>query len=637
MAFFSNARETSGRYGGYIAEFQDLFGRHEVKCGKPADFLQLTPKLAYDEQFRVDFTRLTKSVGQREEGRLTLTRILTIIAIASGGYEIESLEKNAVAISLVVVFLAGVGGWCETEPKDGTARVMESEGVTTKVVMQPEAPVRVQPEAPVRVEPEVTVKVEPEVTARVESVAARVGQGSSKREEPKGWGAVVAAVNSGSQNEDEVREALELERRLAAGPQNDRGEMNTSPFGGPAVKQALNRLELNTLELKLHLDSIDHRMERIEPHLDDLAARIGPTVESLPLPEKNGWPKGLPMHRFSPQEIAEPHAVEQSIVELEADATKVDEASPPVVSQPERTERSRRFYLVVALVLLLVLAGAVGVFFYGRHGGGPGKSQIAGAAGVGSQPSATDTMHGLDPPGRGGGNGAAGPGPVRLGDKEGNGRQPEKQNLPVQAGQGGQGSTGGVVTGPDRIGPNRTGQNLTAPGNRPGTEVRTEFGNRPGKIHIAKEVTPPPTMVSNAHMVASLPGAVASARMPSVGRLPPPPEASAAAAKTADAPASGSASLVFVPASALTHNLIASPKPTYPPVAHFQRTEGDVMVRAVISAQGVVEIAAAMSGPASLREAAVEAMRNWRYRPYLVNGKPVVVQTYINFHFSLEH
>ena len=61
------------------------------------------------------------------------------------------------------------------------------------------------------------------------------------------------------------------------------------------------------------------------------------------------------------------------------------------------------------------------------------------------------------------------------------------------------------------------------------------------------------------------------------------------------------------------------------------------MVRAVISAQGVVEIAAAMSGPASLREAAVEAMRNWRYRPYLVNGKPVVVQTYINFHFSLEH
>ena len=96
MAFFSNAQETYGRYGGYIGEFQEVLGKFEVKFGRPADFLQLAPKLAHDEKFRVEFATLTKSVGQREEGTLTLTRALTIIAISLGGPELEKIEKNAV-------------------------------------------------------------------------------------------------------------------------------------------------------------------------------------------------------------------------------------------------------------------------------------------------------------------------------------------------------------------------------------------------------------------------------------------------------------------------------------------------------------------------------------------------------------
>ena len=83
--------------------------------------------------------------------------------------------------------------------------------------------------------------------------------------------------------------------------------------------------------------------------------------------------------------------------------------------------------------------------------------------------------------------------------------------------------------------------------------------------------------------------------------------------------------------------MIAAPKPTYPQVAHFQRTEGDVMVRALIAEDGKIENVTAVSGPAGLQQAAVDAMRNWRYRPYLMNGKAVEVMTYINFHFSMEH
>jgi protein TonB len=85
----------------------------------------------------------------------------------------------------------------------------------------------------------------------------------------------------------------------------------------------------------------------------------------------------------------------------------------------------------------------------------------------------------------------------------------------------------------------------------------------------------------------------------------------------------------------LAHNLIASPRPTYPQVAHFQRTEGDVMVRALISERGTVESVSVVSGPPALRQAALDAMRSWRYRPYLMSGKAVEVQTYVDFHFSL--
>src|SRR6266576_1687146 len=116
MSFFSDTRETSARDGAYITEVRELCKRHEVSYGTAEDFFRLAPKLAYDEKFRDDFCHLAKSVAQREDGRVTLTRILTIIAIAMGGEGIDAIgTAGAVPVSLVVVFLAGVGGWSENE------------------------------------------------------------------------------------------------------------------------------------------------------------------------------------------------------------------------------------------------------------------------------------------------------------------------------------------------------------------------------------------------------------------------------------------------------------------------------------------------------------------------------------------
>src|SRR5215471_9149637 len=117
MSFFSDTRETSTRYETYITEFRELCKRHEISYGTAEDFFRLAPKLAYDERFRDDFCQFAKSVAQREKGGITLTRILTIIAIAMGGDTVETMgTAGAVPVSMVVVFLAGIGGWSENEP-----------------------------------------------------------------------------------------------------------------------------------------------------------------------------------------------------------------------------------------------------------------------------------------------------------------------------------------------------------------------------------------------------------------------------------------------------------------------------------------------------------------------------------------
>jgi protein TonB len=59
------------------------------------------------------------------------------------------------------------------------------------------------------------------------------------------------------------------------------------------------------------------------------------------------------------------------------------------------------------------------------------------------------------------------------------------------------------------------------------------------------------------------------------------------------------------------------------------------VLRATISKQGRITDLHVVSGPAMLQQAAMEAVRTWRYRPYLLNNEPVEVETTINVIFTL--
>ena len=82
-------------------------------------------------------------------------------------------------------------------------------------------------------------------------------------------------------------------------------------------------------------------------------------------------------------------------------------------------------------------------------------------------------------------------------------------------------------------------------------------------------------------------------------------------------------------------NLIHDVTPIYPPEAGRARIEGAVVLLAVIGKDGSVEDVRVESGFPILAQAAINAVKQWRYRPYLLNGEPVEVDSRITINFAL--
>lgn len=81
--------------------------------------------------------------------------------------------------------------------------------------------------------------------------------------------------------------------------------------------------------------------------------------------------------------------------------------------------------------------------------------------------------------------------------------------------------------------------------------------------------------------------------------------------------------------------LIHKVTPEYPQLARMARQQGTVLLHAIIGRDGTIEQLQAVSGPPLLIGAAIDAVRQWRYRPYILNGQPVEVETQITVNFKL--
>jgi protein TonB len=95
-------------------------------------------------------------------------------------------------------------------------------------------------------------------------------------------------------------------------------------------------------------------------------------------------------------------------------------------------------------------------------------------------------------------------------------------------------------------------------------------------------------------------------------------------------------SSIHLPSKLVEGFLIYKNIPQYPAIAKAARKEGTVVLQATISKSGTIENLQVISGPAMLQQAALDAVKTWRYRPYLLNQQPVEVETTVNVIFKLE-
>jgi protein TonB len=81
--------------------------------------------------------------------------------------------------------------------------------------------------------------------------------------------------------------------------------------------------------------------------------------------------------------------------------------------------------------------------------------------------------------------------------------------------------------------------------------------------------------------------------------------------------------------------LIHKTVPIYPSIAVTVHQQGTVVLQATISKTGTIENLRVISGPPILRQSALDAVKTWQYKPYMLNGQPVEVETTVNVVFSL--
>ncbi len=92
---------------------------------------------------------------------------------------------------------------------------------------------------------------------------------------------------------------------------------------------------------------------------------------------------------------------------------------------------------------------------------------------------------------------------------------------------------------------------------------------------------------------------------------------------------------ILVAGGVMAQQVTYQPAPAYPPIAKAAHVQGSVVLRAIVSPQGTVENLQVVSGAPMLTSSALDAVKNWVYQPYLLNGQPTAVDTTITVHYTL--
>jgi TonB family protein len=542
MPYFSDSQEAVSRFGDYIEEFQSVFRSNDVDYGTPDDFFAFARSLNYDAQLRANLSAQAKSVMAREN-KVPLRTILTIIALASGGPEVANSDRDmSKPVNLLIDFLIKAGGCIQINSGYPSSEHPDSPGLETAAADSPG----------------------PALT--LDQSSADEGMRAEQAEQ------IDIAQPAG----EEAPGNPPVDRF----PQDYAGSPNT-------LTESLTRLEINSLQLKHYLDSIDQRISRMEPRLDN--------VPSLAFSNPAPHPRDASDAKFSaeiPSET-EPHPPHESTPRPTQPPSEAN-PRPELISRLWTSSRQflfslRPIVLPVILLFAALLLCALFLWSFGRstsqaivHPANVTGNDTTNAGSINLPPSAIPTAS-----------------------------APSASTSTPQPTSASQGSTSSHPVGT---------------GNHPSkNSAAIPFSRAHTSSPAPAKEAPPPALAADASNTSDTLG-TADTASPALSTRP---------YKSSSASLSGS--LLNVSSGVMAANLLAAPMPTYPRLASLTHMHGNVMMQAIISKEGTVESVHVLKGHRLLRSAATNAVRAWRYRPYLVNGRPVEVATIVSVEFTLEH
>src|SRR5580698_5836377 len=150
----------------------------------------------------------------------------------------------------------------------------------------------------------------------------------------------------------------------------------------------------------------------------------------------------------------------------------------------------------------------------------------------------------------------------------------------------------------------------------------------PQKVQMIKEDEAPPPSMATAGVVGGVPGGVPGGQMGGIigGIVSSTPMA---------VPKVATPQRVRVSQGVSQGLLVRRVQPNYPPLARQARIQGSVLLQAEISKTGDIQNLRLISGHPMLAPSAIEAVKQWKYKPYLLNGEPVEVETTVTVNFTL--
>jgi len=157
----------------------------------------------------------------------------------------------------------------------------------------------------------------------------------------------------------------------------------------------------------------------------------------------------------------------------------------------------------------------------------------------------------------------------------------------------------------------------------------------PEKVQVIKEFEPPPPVATIGGVVGGVPGGIPGGQLGGVigGIINATPGVAAVPKLSKPVP---TVERVRVSQGVTKGMVVYRVEPTYPPLARQARIQGVVVLTAMIDREGNIENLQLVSGHPMLAPAAIDAVKHWRYKPFLLNGQPVEVETTVTVTFQLQ-